>query len=175
MSGLSFPIGLVKMKKNFYVIANPSMVELPREKKLPDSNINAKFEKACMNLWGEGTVLKVIRKSQNDFSLDKDIEIFQRQISIYENSCSEKQIEHEMEFHDIAEENMLSMGLPVFLCDKDKTVYDDVFIVMSLDMFEDTFMSSVNKAFPIMVTSYSMTSKKDVVEKVSKMFCRSKK
>ena len=172
MAGLVLPIGIVRLKSDFYVIVNPSMMEYPRSKKAKAlEKIESKFSSLCNELWGEGTALKTIKFQQIGTDIKNELEKFERQIAIYDASCNEKNLNNEIDFHEEGESKMLSMGLPVCYAFAEKKVTDDVSFIMTADQFKEKFIPKLNKLYPVGFTSFYTLSEEEVIMKISKLIC----
>lgn len=172
MAGLQFPVALVKMKKGSYVIFSTKFIRYPgRKYPFEDKVIDEKFDSISFDLWGEGIPIKTVMTSQTNFDMKEDIKVFKKQIKIYEDSCKQLKEESQLVFNAEAENNMIEMGLPFVYGYEDQPLLDDLYFVMTSDMYAKKFVPEINKEFPVGFASFNVIQKESVVKKISEIIC----
>lgn len=176
MSSFSLVVGMVALKKDFYVIVSPNWIaksikhrdfmRMFEEKE----DCSLKIENVCRNLWGEGTAFKVLSKTVHDFSLQEDKENFKKQMEAYSESCKLLKVDNEINLNEDAEVAMLSMGLPFCTSFDSKILSSDVFVVMTTNDFERILIPYF-KAREEEITKLMFKPEKEVIIEVSKMIC----
>lgn len=169
MQNINMLIGLVRLKRDYYVVINPSWActgELKNN--IDEKSCVNKLEQTAYNLWGEGVAFRTIIKSTDDYSISEDVKKFSKDLHTYIDSCKARGDKHYIYFAEEEEKAMKDMGLPV-CCSFDSAKYNkDVFIIMTASDYERIVMPKITRKMKLAGKKFGT---KDFVYEFSKMIC----